>query len=62
LPPAWRDAEHPPEVPREVALIGEAASRGDVGNGHTLAQRRERALQPQLIAPGVGRHAYRLRE
>lgn len=50
-------AEHALEMAGEMALIEEAARSGDIGNARAGAQRGERALQAQLGAPCVGRHA-----
>src|SRR3954452_21672619 len=59
LPASGRHAEHAPEVPREMALVGKAAGGGYIGDGNARAQRRKRALQPHLVAPRVRREASR---
>ncbi len=49
-------------MPREMALIGEAAPRRDLGHRHPRPQRPERAREPHLVAPCVRREAGLARE
>ena len=55
-----RDAVHATHPARQVALVGEAGARGDLGKARLpLTHKLDRTLQPQVHDVAVRRHADR---